>query len=83
MEVISAFLELDCLNMAPIIASSGGTFDPAFRRQKIMEEIERGAVFLSVCRAGKVVAYLEYMPETDNTWYVISTQPYHCPSICI
>jgi ribosomal protein S18 acetylase RimI-like enzyme len=74
MEDIDKFVELDRLNMAPIIEAAGGRFDPDFRRQKIVQERERGALFLSALRDGEVVAYIEYMPGADDVWNVMSIQ---------
>ena len=74
MDDIENFVELDRLNMAAVIDAAGGTFDPVLRRRKIGTEREEGAVFLSACRAGKIVAYLEYMPEGGLEWKVMSIQ---------
>lgn len=63
MENIDELVELDQVNMAPLIERAGGRFDPAFRREKILVEVERGALFLCIRRAGRIVAYLEYLPE--------------------
>ena len=74
MENIDELLELDRLNMASIIEQAGGKFDPEFRRRKILEEMERGAVFISIQRTGNTIAYLEYMPEPNEPWHIMSIQ---------
>ena len=74
MEDIDEIVELDRLNMAPIIERAGGIFDPAFRRTKIIAEAATGAVFFFVRRAGQTIAYLEYMPQPDDIWHIMSIQ---------
>jgi L-amino acid N-acyltransferase YncA len=67
-------VELDRLNMAPVIERAGGKFDPAFRRKKLLAEQEQGAEFLCVERQGRIVAYLECIRESDGTYNVLSIQ---------
>ncbi len=74
MENIDELVELDRLNMAGVIEQTGGKFDREFRRRKILLEMERGAVFFSIQRSGNTVAYLEYMPEDDDSWRILSIQ---------
>lgn len=74
MENIDEIVELDRLNMTPVIERTGSTFDPDLRRKKIIAELQEGAVFFSVRRAGETVAYLEYMPELHDTWNIMSLQ---------
>jgi len=74
MENINELVELDRLNMTPVIEQAGGTFDPELRRRKVLLEMEKGAVFFSIQRSGKTIAYLEYMPEPDDRWRVMSIQ---------
>jgi L-amino acid N-acyltransferase YncA len=74
MENVDELVELDRLNMSSVIEAAGGKFDPEFRRRKILLEEERGAVFITIRRSGTTVAYLEYMPEPENTWKIASIQ---------
>ena len=71
---IDAFVELDRINMAPIIEKAGGSFNPQFRRERMLLELEEGATFLFVQKRGLTVAYLETMREADDTFNVMSIQ---------
>jgi ribosomal protein S18 acetylase RimI-like enzyme len=71
---VDALVELDRLNMSPLIEAGGGHFDPAFRRKKLLQEIEGGAAVRILRRERKVVAYLEYKPEEDGRWRILSIQ---------
>jgi len=71
---IDQLVELDRLNMAPVIEQAGGKFDPEFRRKRILVELQNGAAFITVERSGKTVAYVECMPQSDDDWKVMSIQ---------
>ena len=71
---IDALVELDRLNMSAVIEASGGHFDRDFRRGKLLRELQEGAVVKVLRRERKVVAYLEYRPEMDGSWRVLSIQ---------
>ncbi|PIE63646.1 MAG: hypothetical protein CSA26_11975 [Desulfobacterales bacterium] len=74
MENIDELVALDRLNMAPVIEQAGGTFDPEVRRRNLLLEMEKGAVFFSIQRSGKTIAYLQYMPEPNDRWNIMSIQ---------
>ena len=57
---LDAFVELDRLNMAPIIEAEGGTFDPAFRHSRLISEIKAGAELNGVWQNNRLVGYLEF-----------------------
>lgn len=40
MRLLDACVELDFRNMAPIIETEGGRFDPAFRRARLISELD-------------------------------------------
>ena len=67
-------IELDRLNMAPVLEKVGGVFDSEKRRTGISDEICKGAVFITIERANRVAAYLEYSPESNGDIYVKSLQ---------
>lgn len=67
-------VELDRLNMAPVIERGGGNFNPAFRRKKLLLEQERGAEFVCVEKEGHLIAYLEYLREAEGVYNVLSIQ---------
>ncbi len=74
MDNIDELVELDRLNMTPVIEQAGGTFDPEFRRENLLLEIKKGAIVFSVQRAEKTIAYLQYMPEPNDVWNIMSIQ---------
>jgi len=71
---INELVELDRLNMAPIIEQADGRFDPEFRRSKMLLEQEKGAEFIVIGRGGVIVAYLEYLQEFDGILSVLPIQ---------
>ncbi|MEJ2705752.1 MAG: GNAT family N-acetyltransferase [Sedimentisphaerales bacterium] len=71
---VDAIVEIDRLNMAHIFTASGGKFDPQFRRDRILIELEEGATFLCIHKLGQLVAYLEIMNEPGELCYVMSIQ---------
>jgi ribosomal protein S18 acetylase RimI-like enzyme len=73
-EDIDALVELDRINMSPLIAAAGATFDAAFRRAKLVREIREGAIVDVVRRGRKLVGYLEYGPKEDGSWRIYSIQ---------
>ncbi len=74
MENLNEIIDLDRLNMAPVIEASGGTFDPERRRGGLTREIEGGAVFVVVRRDGELLGYLEYESEPGHIWHILSIQ---------
>ncbi len=74
MENIDELVELDRLNMAPVIEQFGGKFDPELRRRNLLLEMEKGAVLFSIQRSGKTIAYFQYMPEPNDSWNIMSIQ---------
>ena len=71
---IEQIVELDHLNMAAILEQVGVHFEPARRRKGLLEEINKGAVFIMVKREGRIIAYLEYLPECDGSIHIKSIQ---------
>ncbi len=71
---IDQILELDRLNMTAIIAEAGDKFDPERRRAALLAEIGDDAAFILIRRSGRLVAYVEYIPQHDNSWKVASIQ---------
>ena len=67
-------VELDRLNMSPIIERAGGRFVPGFRLAKLREEIDSGAEFITLERQDQLVAYLEFLPEPDGICKILSLQ---------
>ncbi|MEM6352445.1 MAG: GNAT family N-acetyltransferase, partial [Cyanobacteria bacterium P01_D01_bin.14] len=63
---LDAFVELDRLNMAPIIEAAGGKFDPVFRRTRLIAEIESGSELIAVWRNDSLAAYLEFQIINDR-----------------
>jgi ribosomal protein S18 acetylase RimI-like enzyme len=66
-------IELDGLNMAPVMALQGIVFDPQRRQKGLVEEIQKGAEFLFAGRAGRIVGYIEYFPRQKDV-HVASIQ---------
>ncbi len=72
MENIDELVELDRLNMAPVIEQAGGKFNSEVRRRNLLLEMEKGAVFFSIQRSGKTIAYFQYMPEPNDSTNEVS-----------
>ncbi|MCF6097093.1 GNAT family N-acetyltransferase [Thermovorax subterraneus] len=71
---LEKIVELDRINMSPILKELGIEFDPERRKNDLVREIEKGARFFLVRRGDILAAYLEYMPVSDNCWNVMSIQ---------
>lgn len=71
---MESFVELDRLNMAPIIEAEGGTFDPAFRYARLISEIKAGAELNGVWENNRLVGYLEFHIVGDYSCKVRSIQ---------
>jgi hypothetical protein len=71
---IEEIAEIDRLNMTDFIEALGGSFDPDRRREKVKEEIEKGAIFILVNSANHLVGYIEYWIEKNRTLNVASIQ---------
>ncbi len=74
MNDLNEIIELDRLNMAPVIEASGGTFDPERRRAGLAIEIERGCTFVTSHRHGDMLGYLQYELEPGDVWHILSIQ---------
>lgn len=73
-ELEEEIVELDRLNMTANFAAESSAFDPLIRLEGLRREIADGAKLLEVRRSAKLVAYLEYIPPVDGTFYVPSLQ---------
>ncbi|TYP57672.1 GNAT family N-acetyltransferase [Thermosediminibacter litoriperuensis] len=71
---LEKIVELDRINMSPILKELGIEFDPERRKKDLEREIEKGARFVLVWRGDILAAYLEYMPVSDDCWNVMSIQ---------
>ncbi|MDZ7956102.1 GNAT family N-acetyltransferase [Nostoc sp. DedQUE09] len=63
---LDALVELNRLNMSLIIEAAGGTFDPAFRRTRLVSEVEAGSEIITVCQKNRLAAYLEFHITGNN-----------------
>ncbi|MEJ2762966.1 GNAT family N-acetyltransferase [Photobacterium sp. MCCC 1A19761] len=73
-ETVDAVVELDRINMAPIIAESGGAFSVSRRRNKLIEELESGSVILTQYLHDKLAGYIQYIPREAGDVYILSIQ---------
>ena len=71
---IEEIAEIDRLNMTDFIEALGGKFDAERRREKVKEEIEKGAIFILVNSANHLVGYIEYWIEENRILKVASIQ---------
>lgn len=74
MNNLNEIIELDRLNMAPVIEASGGTFDPDRRRAGLAMEIKRGCTFVTSQGDGAMLGYLQYELEPGDVWHILSIQ---------
>jgi GNAT superfamily N-acetyltransferase len=71
---IDNILELDRLNISPILEAVGKKFDSHYRRNSIEAEQRQGASFITIFRSDLLVAYLEYLPVCRYKWEIMSLQ---------
>ena len=71
---IDNIVELDRINMSPIIAKSGGEFSPSKRKNKLIEELSSNAIILTHYQARKLLGYVQYIPRDNGEYYVLSIQ---------
>ena len=63
---LEQIIELDRLNMTPLLKAAGIEFDPDRRREGLQGEINKGAWFVVVERNHKIIAYVQYLLEGNG-----------------
>jgi len=71
---IDEIVELDRINMSPIIAKSGGEFSPSKRKNKLIEELSSNSIILTHYQSKKLTGYVQYIPRDNGEYYVLSIQ---------
>lgn len=74
LNTIEKIIELDRINMQPILKKFSIAFNPQLRKDGLEKEMNEGAKFLIVKRCNMLVAYLEYIIQEDNSCKVPSIQ---------
>lgn len=67
-------VELDLLNMGPIIKRAGGEFSPNYRRVKLQEELSLGYVLIAEYESSMLVGYVQFIPKVNGEVYFLSIQ---------
>ena len=71
---IDEIVELDRINMGPIIAKSGGEFLPLKRKNKLIEELSNNSIILTHYQDTELAGYVQYIPRDNGEYYVLSIQ---------
>lgn len=71
---IQNIIELDRINMQPILDKHNIKFDCKLRENGIRKEIENGAEFIFLENECDIIAYLEYLKVDDNIFKIPSIQ---------
>jgi ribosomal protein S18 acetylase RimI-like enzyme len=74
LKTIQEIIELDKINMQPILEKLSIVFNPQLRKNGLDKEINEGAKFVIIKRNDNLIAYLEYVIEDGNTCKVPSIQ---------
>ena len=61
LKTIQEIIELDKINMQPILEKFSIEFNPQLRKDGLENEINKGAKFVIVKRNNNLIAYLEYI----------------------
>ena len=73
---IQEIIELDRINMQPVLDKFSIKFDCKMREEGIKKELNTGAKFLILRKEGKIIAYLEYLFENEEVCKIPSIQTY-------
>lgn len=74
LKTIQEIIELDKINMQPILEKFSIVFNPQLRKDGLENEINKGAKFVIVKRNNNLIAYFEYIIKDDNTCKIPSIQ---------